>query len=130
MLQPNIQKLFEKLHMSKHQSVSAVHKAKPQLDWYWTFFHFLFVTLLQGTLKKRMTISTITLTPTTKEPKICHALATTSALNHKLCSMFHQNNSYFFYYFCWSFFIKKKFHIWRSRISGKRLILKTQFKKK
>ena len=46
-------------------------------------FHF-FVWLLQGTHKKRMTTCKIILTPTTKEPKICHALATTSAFNLKL----------------------------------------------
>ena len=32
-----------------------------------------------------MTTCKIILTPTTKEPKICHALATTSAFNLKLC---------------------------------------------
>ena len=32
-----------------------------------------------------MTTIKIILTPTTKEPKICHTLATTSAFNLKLC---------------------------------------------
>ena len=32
-----------------------------------------------------MTTCKIIFTPTTKEPKICHALATASALNLKLC---------------------------------------------
>ena len=50
------------------------------------FFHF-FVSFLKGTSKKRMTTCKIILTPTTKEPKICHALATTSAFNLKLCHM-------------------------------------------
>ena len=51
------------------------------------FGHFghLFVSFLQGTSKKIMTTGCIMLTPKTKEPKICHALATTSALNLKLC---------------------------------------------
>ena len=34
-----------------------------------------------------MTTCKTILTPTTKEPKICHALATTSAFNLKLCPM-------------------------------------------
>ena len=34
-----------------------------------------------------MTTCKIILTPTTKEPNICHALATTSAFNLKLCHM-------------------------------------------
>ena len=36
-------------------------------------------------IKKRMTAIKIILTPTTKEPKVCHAMATTSAFNLKLC---------------------------------------------
>ena len=32
-----------------------------------------------------MTICKISLTPTTKEPRLCHAMATTSAFNLKLC---------------------------------------------
>ena len=34
-----------------------------------------------------MTTCEIILTPTTEEPKICHVLAITSALNLKLCRM-------------------------------------------
>ena len=43
-----------------------------------------FCKFLQGTSKKDA--CKIILTPTTKEPKVCHALVTTSALNLKLCS--------------------------------------------
>ena len=50
------------------------------------FFHF-FCKFLTRHIKKRMTTCKIILTPTTKEPKICHALATTSAFNLKLCLM-------------------------------------------
>ena len=35
-----------------------------------------------------MTTCKIILTPTTKEPKICHALDTTSAINLELCRIF------------------------------------------
>ena len=35
--------------------------------------------------KKIITTCNIILAPTTKEPKICHAMATTSAFNLKLC---------------------------------------------
>ena len=38
-----------------------------------------------------MTTCKIILTPTTKEPKICHALGTTSAFNLKLCIMVFAN---------------------------------------
>ena len=48
------------------------------------FFPF-FCKFLQGTLKKRMADCKIIFTPLTKEPKICHDLATTSAFNLKLC---------------------------------------------
>ena len=48
------------------------------------FFH-LFVSFLQGTLKKRMAAYKTIFTPLTKEPKICLDLATTSAFNLKLC---------------------------------------------
>ena len=48
------------------------------------FFHF-FCKFPKRHIKKRMTTCKIILTPTTKEPKICHALATTSAFNLKLC---------------------------------------------
>ena len=50
------------------------------------FFHF-FCKFLTRPIKKRMTTCKISLTPTTKEPKICHALAITSAFNLKLCRM-------------------------------------------
>ena len=42
------------------------------------FFHFFFVSFIQRTSKKRMITSKIILTPTTKQPKISHALTTTS----------------------------------------------------
>ena len=64
MLHFNLQKSVEKLHMSESQSVSAVLNAEPQLDWFWTFFHFLFVSFLEGTTKKIMTTCKIILTPT------------------------------------------------------------------
>ena len=48
------------------------------------FFHF-FCKFPKRQIKKRMTTCKIILTPTNKEPKICHALATTSAFNLKLC---------------------------------------------
>ena len=71
--------------MSKCQSVSAVPNAEQQLDWFWTFFPFFFCKFLTRHIKKRMTTCKISLTPTTKEPKISHALAITSAFNLKLC---------------------------------------------
>ena len=40
MLQLNLHKLVEKLHMSECQPVSAVLNAEPKLDWFWTFCHF------------------------------------------------------------------------------------------
>ena len=83
MLQLNLQKPGEKSHMSERQSVSAVPNAEPQLDWFWTFFPCYCNCLTRHI--KRMTTCQIILIPTTKEPKICHALATTSAFNLKLC---------------------------------------------
>ena len=80
MLPLNLQKLVEQSHMSERQSVSAVPSTEPQLDWFWKFFPFFLH-------KKRMTKWKSIFTPTTKEPKICHALATTSAVNLKLCHM-------------------------------------------
>ena len=44
-----------------------------------------------------MTTCKTILTPTTKEPKICHALATTSAFNLKLCL----NVNYHYNYSIW-----------------------------
>ena len=52
------------------------------------FFNF-FVSFLQGTPNKRMTTFKIILSPQIKEPKICHALAKTSAFNLKLCHLCH-----------------------------------------
>ena len=49
------------------------------------FFSIFFVSFLQGKYKKRMRTCKSILTPTTEEPKICHALATTSAFHLKLC---------------------------------------------
>ena len=69
------------------QSVSlSVHYLMQSHNWidFGHFFHF-FVSLLQGTEKKRMKKCKSILTPTTKEPNICQALATTSAFNLKLC---------------------------------------------
>ena len=80
----NLKKSVKKSHMLERQSVSAVPNAEPQLDWFWTFFPF-FCKFLTRHIKKRMTKCESILTPTTKEPKICHALATTSAFNLKLC---------------------------------------------
>ena len=48
------------------------------------FFQF-FCNFLATHIKKRLTTYKIILTPSTKEPIICHALATTSAFNLKLC---------------------------------------------
>ena len=49
------------------------------------FFFIFFCIFLQSKYKKRMTKCKSILTPTTNEPKTCHALATTSAFNLKLC---------------------------------------------
>ena len=68
MLHFNLQRSVEKSHMSESQSVSA----EPQLDWFWTFFPFFFVSFLQGTSKKIMTTGKIILTPTKKEQKNGH----------------------------------------------------------
>ena len=87
MLQLSLQKLVEKSHMSERQSVSAVLNAEPQLDWFLDIFTISLVSFLQGTYKKRIKSCKIILTPTTKVPKICHALAATSAFNLKLCLM-------------------------------------------
>ena len=51
------------------------------------FFPFFCKFLTRHINKKRMTTCKSVLTPTTKEPKICHVLATTSAFNLKLCLM-------------------------------------------
>ena len=59
--------------MSELLSFSAVPNAEPQLDWFWTFFHFFFEFLTRH-IKKRKATCTIILTPTTKEPKKFHAI--------------------------------------------------------
>ena len=80
--------------MSERLSGSAVPNAEPQLDWFWTFFPcFLYVSYKAH--KKRMTTWKIILTPTTKEPKICHALATTFAFNLKLCHIINMQENWF-----------------------------------
>ena len=48
------------------------------------FFNF-FCKFPKRHIKKRMTTCKIIVNPQTKEPKICHALATTSAFNLKMC---------------------------------------------
>ena len=68
MLKLNLQKLVEKWHMSKRQSVSAVLNAEPQLDWFWTFFPF-FWNFITRHLQKKNEACKIIWTPTTKEPK-------------------------------------------------------------
>ena len=85
MLQLNLQKSVKKLHMSERQSVSAVLNAELKKPIWKKISCIFFVSFLKGTSQKRMTTCKIILTPTTKEPKICHALATTSAFNLKLC---------------------------------------------
>ena len=72
--------------MTKRQSVSAVPNAEPQLDRFWIFFQFSLQVSYKAHNKRKSTCKII-LTPTTKEPKNCHALATTSAFNPKLCQM-------------------------------------------
>ena len=54
------------------------------LDSFWTFFCIFFVSF-QNAHTKKINTCKIILTFTTKEPKIYHALATTSAFNLKLC---------------------------------------------
>ena len=46
-----------------------------------SFFFNFFVSFMQGTYKRRMRTCKMMLTLKTKEPKTCHALATTSAFN-------------------------------------------------
>ena len=72
--------------MSESQLVSAVLNAEPPLDYFGKISIF-FVSFLQGTSKKIMKTCKIILTPTNKEQKNCHALATISAFNLKLCLM-------------------------------------------
>ena len=82
MLPLNLQKSVEKLHMSKHQSVSAIPNAESQLDWFWIFFPLFFCKFLTTHIQKIMTTCKIILTPTTKETKICNTQATTSGFSN------------------------------------------------
>ena len=72
------------------------------------FFHF-FCKFLTRHIKKRMTTCKIILTPTTKEPEICHALASTSAFNLKLCHIFYLD---LFVLFCTFWIFLGFFKIW------------------
>ena len=85
MVQLNLQKLVNKSHMSELQFVSAVRNTESQLV-FRNFFPF-FCNFFTRHIIEMTTCKTI-LTLTTKEPKICHALATTSAFNLKLCHMY------------------------------------------
>ena len=66
---------------------------------FWHFFHFCrkFLTTCMKTCK-------IILTPTTKEPNICHSLATTSAFNLKLCHISRRFSVFLFWIFFLLFF--------------------------
>ena len=50
-------------------------------------FYHIFCKFLKRHIQKKITTCKISLTPTTKEPKICHALVITSAFNLKMCHM-------------------------------------------
>ena len=60
------------------------------------FFHF-FCKFLTRYIQKRMTKYKSILTPTTKEPKVGHALATISAFNLKLCHILIDFMCFFLY---------------------------------
>ena len=78
---------FKSLIVQGGWNFSTNQTACTCLSKFQTFLHIFFVSFLQGTPTKIMTTCKIILTPTNKEQKNCHALATTSAFNLKLCHM-------------------------------------------
>ena len=73
MLQLTLQKMFKKLHMSKGNK-------------------YLMTNQKRRIKKTSMTTHKMFWTPTTKEPKINHALTASSAFNLKLCHMAFKTN--------------------------------------